>query len=330
MQACDRCHRRKSRCDRGLPACSQCERGNTPCLYTDRSRQPIYRHDYVEKLQKKLRRAEAKNNDLSQHLEILQRSTAGQSAHAFESSLPQTGAASEAMDEGLDTTPASLPEETSHVRAFVDGSDVTREVSYLSLNAGGERQFLGSASGVFFADLVRATVEPTSSGSHQETASGTEVRADRSARVTSPSHRTMLMEHDSLPPHELATDLVSAYLSHQYVAYPFLHRSSLLEAVELIYSDPSFYGAHPFEAFVFDMVLAIATSTVNRPDFRLLSGAESHYRRAMRHFYGVFKLRGVRPLQAILLLCQYRVSSSVQDTSASESWLAVKPRATLN
>ena len=330
MQACDRCHRRKSRCDRGLPACSQCERVSAPCLYTDRSRQPIYRHEHVEKLQKKLRHAEAKNDDLSRRLEILQSSTAGHLGHALESSLTQTGATLEEMDEGLNATPTSLPENASRVRASAEGSDVTREVSYLSLNAGGERQFLGSASGVFFADLVRAIVEPASSGGPQQTALGTEVLVDRSVGATLTNHRTMLIEHDSLPPRELATDLVSAYLSHQYVAYPFLHRSSVIEAVKLIYSDPYFYSAHHFEAFVFDMILAIATSTVNRPDFRMLSGAESHYRRAMRHLHGVFRLRGVRPLQAILLLCQYRVSSSMQDTSASELWLATKSPSTLN
>ena len=319
MQACDRCHRRKSRCDRGLPACSQCDRVNAPCLYTDRSRQPTYRHDYVEKLQRKLCRAEAKNVDLSRRLEILQRSIAGHSGHVLESSLPQPSATLEDMDESLDATPISPSGSASQDQASAEASEVTREVAYLSLNAGGERQFLGSASGVVFADLVRATVEPTSSGNHHQTSSVSEEVVDRNIGGMFINQPTMLMEPESLPPHELATDLVSAYFSHQHLAYPFLHRSSILEAVEFIYSEPSFYGTHHFEAFVFDMVLAIATSTVNRPDLRMLSGAESHYRRAMHRFYEVLRPRGVRPLQAILLLCQYRVGSSMQDTSASES-----------
>ena len=234
------------------------------------------------------------------------------------------------MDEGLDATPISPSGSASQVQSSAEASDVTREVSYLSLNAGGERQFLGSTSGVSFADLVRATVEPSSSRTRHQNTSVSEEVADRKDGATFGNQRTMLMEFESLPPHELATDLVAAYFSHQHVAYPFLHRSSIFEAVKSIYSDPSFYGTHHFEAFIFDMVLAIATSTVNRPDLRMLSGAESHYRRAMYRFYDVLQPRGVRPLQAILLLCQYRVGSSMQDTSASESWTAANPRMTIN
>jgi hypothetical protein len=330
MQACDRCYRRKSRCDRGLPACRQCETVNAPCLYTDRTKQPIYRHDYVDKLQRKLRRAEAKIDDLSKRLEVLQKSIAKHSGHALESSLPLPGATSEDdMASGQGATLISPDENSPQVQGPAEASDVIREVSYLSLNAGGERQFLGSTSGVLFADLVRATVEPSSSDTHYQPSVTSEEaiscsgdgwggREGRGEPLVTQTSKLMEREQESMPQRELAIDLVSAYFSHQHVAYPFLHRSSIFEAVELIYSEPTFYSTHHFEGFVVDMVLAIATSSVNRPDLRMLSGPESHYRRAMYRFYEVLRLKGVRPLQAILLMCQYRAGSSIEDTSASK------------
>lgn len=65
------------------------------------------------------------------------------------------------------------------------------------------------------------------------------------------------------------------------------------------------------------MVLAIANANVYKYDWQMLSSAESHHSRAMTRIGQVFQVGGLKSLQAIVLLCQYRTGSSIQDTSAS-------------
>jgi hypothetical protein len=66
-QACDSCHRRKSRCDKGIP-CGYCQKAQVQCVYTDRSKEPVFRRQHIEALERRLRRAEAKNQALAGEL----------------------------------------------------------------------------------------------------------------------------------------------------------------------------------------------------------------------------------------------------------------------
>jgi hypothetical protein len=68
MQACDRCHRRKSRCDKVRPRCGVCEKSGAECSYSDRSRDPSIRKEHVEGIERRLRQEEAKNQALSKEL----------------------------------------------------------------------------------------------------------------------------------------------------------------------------------------------------------------------------------------------------------------------
>lgn len=68
MQACDHCHRRKSRCDKVRPTCGFCAKSGLTCVFTDRSKEPVFRKEHVEALERKLRQAEAKNKALASDL----------------------------------------------------------------------------------------------------------------------------------------------------------------------------------------------------------------------------------------------------------------------
>lgn len=122
---------------------------------------------------------------------------------------------------------------------------------------------------------------------------------------------------EALPPEDLARKLVSSYLAHDHIAYPFLLPASILSITDSIYLDTTYYDNKPFEAFVFDMVLAIANANLYKYDWQMLPSAESQHMRAMTRVTEVFQAGGIKSLQAILLLCQYRTGSSIQDTSAS-------------
>jgi Fungal specific transcription factor domain len=188
---------------------------------------------------------------------------------------------------------------------------VTNEVSFLASTAAGERHCLGSTSGVLFADLVRASVDIDPI--HNETSSRTRLFG----RVGSPASQNYAKPQDSFPPKDLAKELFNHYFTHDHICYPFLRPASTFPIIGSIYNDASFYAKNPFQAFVFDMILAVSTVNVYKYEWQILPSAETHHTRAMNQAREVFQGGGLRGLQAILLLCQYRTSSSMQDTSAS-------------
>ncbi|KUJ15965.1 uncharacterized protein LY89DRAFT_697951 [Mollisia scopiformis] len=299
-QACDVCHRRKSRCDKRHP-CGYCQKAGVECKYTDRSREPTFRRDHVEAIERRLRQAEAKNKALSDELAKAKRN---------ENSILSSREVS-----GVRSTPSSRDENTQSstpVQANGTGHTIINEVSFLASTAAGERHYLGSTSGVLFANLVRASVD-ISNGQHSSRAEN-----EHSQQLSTLAKSSVSTTYSqSLPPHELASKLVSSYLAHDHLCYPFLPPAELLSMTDAIYGDPSFYSNNAYEAFVFDLVLAIATANVYKFDWQMLPSAETHHSRAMSRITEVFQCGGIKSLRVILLLCQYRTGSSMQDTSAS-------------
>jgi hypothetical protein len=109
---------------------------------------------------------------------------------------------------------------------------------------------------------------------------------------------------------------VDAYFQHTHIAFPLLHRPSLLSTIEKIYAEPEYYDSHPFEAFVFDMVLAIGSSNLNRFD-ESSTGSSTHYVRAQSKIAAITSLPGLQSLKVILLLAQHGIFSNLRDTAAS-------------
>ena len=79
----------------------------------------------------------------------------------------------------------------------------------------------------------------------------------------------------------LARKLVKAYLDHDYICYHFLLPSFVIDTMDCINHEPSFYKSNSFETFVFDVVLAISTANVFKFDWQMLPNPESHHTRAM-------------------------------------------------
>ncbi|GAM83812.1 hypothetical protein ANO11243_018020 [Dothideomycetidae sp. 11243] len=209
-------------------------------------------------------------------------------------------------------------------------ADAVSEVSFLSRNAAGERQsYLGTASGVLLADLVRcgldATVTRPASPALTETLlinideggnDGVATANEDKTRNARPSSRRQA--HD-LPSKEAANELVQAYLNHDAIIYPFLSPAAIALTVRRFYHEPGYYAARatPFEVFSVNMVFAIATSHVRNSQWQKESSAVSHNTRAMRELDRVLAQGPVEQLQAVLLMCQYRSSSPIRDNSAS-------------
>lgn len=264
-------------------------------MYTDRTKERRYTADHVERLEKRIRQAEARNRSLADELARV-RANHADGQHS-PSRTPDPGAS-----------------QASSSRTI----DAVSEVSYLSISAAGERQpYLGSTSGVLFADLVRSSVDaalPKTASTPDASPPGAE-----SSIVSNIQPPQAPRNSDDLPPKALAQRLVAAYLEHDNIAYPFLFPMFLVGTFERFYNEEGYYAtrASPFEAFVFNMVLAVSTTQVYKYDWQSLPSAESHQLRAMTELNPVLAHGSVESLQALLLICQYRTGSSIKDNSAS-------------
>jgi hypothetical protein len=114
-------------------------------------------------------------------------------------------------------------------------NEVASQVTHLSLGAGGERQYLGSTSGLLLANLLQTEGQSRNRGV-QEDESYNAARTFGSA-----GHQGDASPHSgTLPPEKLARSLVSAYLAHDHLCYPFLNARNVLNSLDSIYQDSSF------------------------------------------------------------------------------------------
>ncbi|KAJ5716634.1 hypothetical protein N7493_008545 [Penicillium malachiteum] len=200
MQACDRCRRRKSKCDRLKPSCRLCSKAGAICVYTDRSKEPTVRRDIVEKLELRLRQAEQDNRELKAKLETFASNTSNVNNN--------------------------IPSPANERR-----NEVSDEVSFLSLNAGGERQYLGSTSGLLLANLLKSAIEADKSSETPRP------QILRPVRVSANS--TLINEASSPPPESLARDLHDAFFKHDHICYPILSEELAMANLGQVYADQS-------------------------------------------------------------------------------------------
>ncbi|KAL2812558.1 fungal-specific transcription factor domain-containing protein [Aspergillus cavernicola] len=279
MQACDRCNRRKSRCSGERPSCRQCQKSKVACNYTDRARNTALLAERVAMLEKRLKDSEAEKETLAAQL-------GGSQTH------------------------------TSSVA--IDGpsrADIANEVSFLAFNAAGDRHYLGSASGVLFAHLVLPETDESTVEAYGPQIPEAFSR-DKVANTHSDGGPRSVTE--TLPSELLTWKLFWAYLGHDHVRYPFLDPAFVHSVLEKIYTDRAFDSMSAFEWFTFEMVLSIAKLQEYKSDWQQTPpAATTHYFKATFYIKEVLRSGGLQSLQAILLLIQYRMSSPVQDTSAS-------------
>lgn len=292
MQACDRCRRRKSGCDKVQPSCGLCCKSGVACVYTDRTKEPTVRRDVVERLERRLRQTEATNRALTERLAALNAKSTPSVASNFSTQ--------------------ESPNENDCRNVISD------EISFLSLNAGGERHFLGSTSGVLLAHLIRsATVEDDNSLAEQlntqrpDAALGSRLSARPTQLLTSDK------ELPSCPPESVARNLHQAYFEHDHLCYPILDQSSAMASLDQIYAEPSALERNPYEAFVFYMIVAISTSSVQNLESQSLPDAKIYQKQAISGLNNILASGGLKALQAILLLCQHQLISSTHETSTS-------------
>ncbi|OAL34332.1 hypothetical protein AYO20_06385 [Fonsecaea nubica] len=312
--ACDRCYRRKARCDRILPSCSTCIHAGTACCYNSRGGLATTRGEVPENVARRLRQLENKNRILSKQLREAQ-----QAARAAEESAP--GVALDATAEMIDI-PDDNHEGADRSEAEND-NEVAKEVYSLSLHAGRPRQYLGSASGAILASLFTLHRRPSRRGS--ESNINDDVPDDdededyfhRLAAIRGQRCSVPEVAKPVLPTETIARHLLAAYLSHDHLAFPYLHPKKLISTLNSVYTEEKYYESHPVEAVILDMIFAIATVQVHRFSWQSLPDAETYHERAISKLGAVLEAGGFVALQTLMLLCQYRMLSVSYSTSAS-------------
>ena len=281
--ACDRCHRRKVRCDKIQPQCGPCKRADVACEYAVSEHQ--LRRRTVQKLERRIRDLQADNESLNAQLRRSEGPTEGHEGRQ-EREGSQRQRAIESGNEREAETASPL-----------DG-EVAEEVIQMSLIAGGGHHFVGSTSGLLLANLLQSRPQAPSSLNTS----------------WKPSISLTPQTGSGLPPKTLAAELIKAYCSHDHLCYPFLSTKSLYKSLDAVYEDRE---KDPVDAFFVDMTLAIGTAQVHKFNWNGVYDAETHYNRAMTRLADVLARDGIERLQALLLVCQYRMGTTSSNTTTS-------------
>ncbi|KAF5723331.1 transcription activator acu-15 [Fusarium mundagurra] len=284
--ACDRCHRRKVRCDKIQPQCGPCKRADVACEYAVSEHQ--LRRRNVQKLERRIKELMDCNEGLTQQLRRSEEVTRR----------------SEDVARGSEVTRRSEDVERpgTSVQDSPGDGEVAEEVIQMSLIAGGGHHFVGSTSGLLLANLLQSRPQPSSSLT-------TSYKPNSHPSLSSPQTSS------GLPPKTLASELLKAYCSHDHLCYPFLSTKSLYRSLDAVYEDST--AKDPVDAFFVDMTLAIGTAQVHKFNWNGVYDAETHYNRAMTRLADVLARDGIERLQALLLVCQYRMGTTSSNTTTS-------------
>ncbi|KAK3673324.1 hypothetical protein LTR78_006870 [Recurvomyces mirabilis] len=295
---CDRCYRRKGKCDK-LQPCGSCERAGVGCVYTDRTKERRFTADHVERLEKRIRQAEARNKSLADELSRIRVGT------------PGDGKVSKAL---------AAVNASNLTKARTTNADAVDELSYLAVSTAGERRpYLGSASGILFASLVASKVHtsiPSAPATRVKTVPTTRDQDVNQSRA--PTQRAS-RKYADLPTQQLAHGLVTAFFEDIHIAYPCLDPHALFDALGRVYTQEGYYEtrASSHEVFVLNMVLAIASVHIPTTDWQSIPGAETHQTRAFVELESVMIHNTIETLQCLLLISIWRTTSGIRDDSAS-------------
>ncbi|KAJ9424236.1 DUF1446 domain-containing protein [Fusarium oxysporum] len=98
--------------------------------------------------------------------------------------------------------------------------------------------------------------------------------------------------------------LLANLLHHDHLCYPFLSTKSLYRSLDAVYEESS--AKDPVDAFF-----------VHKFNWNGVYDAETHYNRAMTRLADVLARDGIERLQALLLVCQYRMGTTSSNTTTS-------------
>ncbi|KAL1907777.1 hypothetical protein Sste5344_006404 [Sporothrix stenoceras] len=347
MQACDRCHSRKTKCDRRIPQCSACEKAGVPCLHADKLRQRNIPRGYIDNMENLVAQLREENQNLRRDLQEAQEreqtrsqqheqqtSTGGLNKRQRASSPDIATISSPSVLDDIaqgqrstsvttraqtEDTPPSSTSPSGSTRAL---DPFTLEVGYLTLTATGEGRYLGPSSGIDLASIISTVVSAQSGINNMNMigSGGNSGDGNTSGKAVTSVHVNQTIPSDVrslFPSLSHAMPYIESYFQHTHKTFPLLHRPSFLAMAERVFTDTGFYAANPYDAFVFDMVLSIGSSNINRFGESASGISSKCLAMGQSKIQPVMEMGGMASLRAILLICHHGIFSSHCDTSAS-------------
>ncbi|CAK7238067.1 hypothetical protein SEUCBS140593_010298 [Sporothrix eucalyptigena] len=315
MQACDRCHARKTRCDRRIPQCSACEKAGAACLHADKLRQRNIPRGYIDNMENLVAQLREENQSLRKKLEQQKEKEQRQEMTTSTSVSPSVTTMAAVGETRVHTSEETTPASTSSANGSTRATDpFTLEVGYLTLTATGEARYLGPSSGIDLASIISTVVSAQSGLANMVGGDpgGNTGSAVASSRLHIPSDFRSLF-----PTVAHAMPYIESYFQHTHHTFPLVHRPSFLSLTDRIFSEPSYYETHTLDAFIFDMVVSIGSSNKNLFDDSASSIASKCFAMGQAKIKTVIQMGGIASLRAILMICHHGIFSSLCDTSAS-------------
>ncbi|KAI1627966.1 fungal-specific transcription factor domain-containing protein [Exophiala viscosa] len=288
ITACIRCRRKKKRCDQELPKCGLCEDAGAECVSYDAASQRQMPRSYVRNLEKRVSDLESKLRDLGiENLDVEEepRSTGFEVMH---SPSPER------------TSGGFARRDLSRDAAAGAGNPLNGSSSLLRRESFGEPAF----NKIVLTDLMRA--KPTAHRAEDPGRDHMHVERNFSTDEfdTSPI---------SLPTRKGAQSLINAYFHFADQSLSLLHKPTLEQKVELLYTTPRVAdlteASTDFKMAVFFVFEAFAVALLTLQKYDPLkiptSLAERYHNTALKTINEVGLPSDLEGVQALLLIAQY-------------------------
>ncbi|KAK9243556.1 fungal-specific transcription factor domain-containing protein [Lipomyces tetrasporus] len=338
IQACERCHKRRTKCDGKYPECSACIKASVPCQYVNsRSGAVLYPHCYVTALEERVSWLERTIHDQFPHLDITDVPTGSNVLLSTSQSKPSLQVCSRAPQryrvgpehyyyEAFRNPAETLDELAVHVGFLSLGSAAEQSVT---VDAPAEPRFIGSSSGLAVASTLNLIIKEMGL-QRPLTTTAAEIRSSYTkspaAEEIKPDGDEKKYDHlvpplspelgdDFWPPYEEAMKLVRAGFE-EILFYPILNSNTFMVYLRQSYDADKMQVLReiPGWRMTLFMMCAIGAAALGARDkqrgyFALATGSAQ---------IALMK-DNIRALRTLLLLALY----SFYDPEGASAWHAV-------
>ncbi|KAK9467610.1 fungal-specific transcription factor domain-containing protein [Lipomyces arxii] len=341
IQACERCHKRRTKCDGKYPECSACVKASVRCQYaSNRSGAVLYPRGYVTALEERVAWLERSLHDQFPGIDISETQTNTEipfaDAKADGSSSSSVPSPKRAFQEFRVGPSHYYYEAFKHPTDTLD--DLAVHVGFLSLGSAGEEsvavdapaepRYLGSSSGIAVASIVNTVVKqlgvslPKTSSPAELRSSYTNSASSLKSEFGDGSQADQLVppfppDESFWPPYDEALRLSRAGFE-EIVFYPFIHSYTFMSYLNKSY-DPDIMDqlrtVVGWRMTLF-MICAIGSAALGEREKQRGYFAMASLPSVLDHALEKDNLRTVRLL---LLLTLY----SFYDPEGSSAWLTV-------
>ncbi|KAK9372352.1 fungal-specific transcription factor domain-containing protein [Lipomyces chichibuensis] len=336
-QACERCHKRRTKCDGKYPECMACVKASVRCQYVNnRSGAVLYPHGYVTALEERVSWLERTIHDQFPELNITEAPTGSKVNLSSSQSKPSMPAARTSQRyrvgpehyyyEAFRNPAETLDELAVHVGFLSLGSAAEQSVA---ADAPAEPRFIGSSSGLAVASNVNRIIKamgiqrPLTTTTAEIRLSYTKSPAKDGVKADGEENKydplvpplTPGLADEFWPPYEEAVMLARAGFE-EIVFYPILNSCTFMVYLRHSYEPETMQVLRGIPGWrsMFFLMCAIGSAAMGLRDKQ-----RGYFALATRCAQKALMKDNLRALRVLLLLALY----SFYDPEGASAWLAV-------